>query len=202
MLTYYWNAKTSGDDTYPYHVFNVVVHAMTSGLVYLMVKRLLRMASVANREILAAFAAGVFLLHPVQTEAVAYLAGRSECFSVMFAFAALAIFLAGIGSTTPDMAMSRDAAPTSACSTVGVSWGRVAAVLALFGLGLASKEHIIVLPALLLITDFWWNPGFSLAGIRANWKLYGAMALGAVGGLAMFWSVIQETTSAGFALKD
>ena len=51
-----------------------------------------------------------------------------------------------------------------------------AAVLALFGAALLSKEHTIVLPALLLLTDYWWNPGFSFKGIRANWKLYAPMA--------------------------
>jgi CPA2 family monovalent cation:H+ antiporter-2 len=60
-------------------------------------------------------------------------------------------------------------------------------VLVLFGLGVLSKEHIVVLPAWLLLTDFWWNPGFSLKGIRANWRLYVPVALGAAGGVAMLW---------------
>ena len=42
-----------------------------------------------------------------------------------------------------------------------ISWGTVIAVLALFGAAILAKEHTIVLPALLLLTDYWWNPGFS-----------------------------------------
>ena len=37
---------------------------------------------------LSIFAAGVFLLHPVQTESVSYVASRSETLSVFFFFAA------------------------------------------------------------------------------------------------------------------
>ena len=102
------------------------------------------------------------MLHPVQTEAVAYLAGRSETLSVMLVLAAYAVFLA-----RPD---------------AGVSGPRALALLILFGASLLAKEHTIVLPVLFLLTDLWWNPGFSLQGIRRNWRLYAPMALGAIGG--------------------
>ncbi len=99
----------------------------------------------APRIWLAGFAAALFLLHPVQTEAVAYLAGRSEALSVMLAFAAFAVFLYRPGARH-------------------LLGQRQSAVLALFGLALLSKEQTIALPALLLLTDYWWNPGFSVQG--------------------------------------
>ena len=126
--------------------------------------------------------AALFLLHPVQTEAVGYLAGRSESLSVLFALAAFTVFLYRKETAAP--------------------WTTVVAVLLLFGLALLSKEHTIALPALLLLTDYWWNPGFSLRGIRANWRLYAPIALGAAGGLAFFWRLIIGAESAGFAMKD
>ena len=46
-----------------------------------------------SRTPFAAFGALLFLLHPLQTEAVAYIAGRSESLSGMFVFAAFAVFL-------------------------------------------------------------------------------------------------------------
>jgi hypothetical protein len=94
----------------------------------------------------------------VQAESVAYIAGRSESLSVMFLIAAYAVFLYRRGP---------------------ISWPRAAAVLALFGAALMSKEHVVVLLPLLLLTDFWWNPGFSLEGMRRNWRIYAPMALGA-----------------------
>ncbi len=75
-------------------------------------------------------------------------------------------------------------------------------VLVLFAASLLTKQQTIALPALLLLTDFWWNPGFSLQGIRANWKLYATLALGAAAGIAFFWRLITTATTAGFGLKD
>jgi tetratricopeptide (TPR) repeat protein len=80
-----------------------------------------------------------------------------------------------------------------------------AAVLALFGSAVLAKEHTVVLPALLLLTDYWWNPGFSFQGIRRNWKLYLPMALGAAAGVAFFWNLILGAGtggSAGFGIKE
>jgi tetratricopeptide (TPR) repeat protein len=184
MFTYWINARISGDDTFSYHALNVLIHCATAGLVYFIVRRLLEWARPADsrRPLLAGFAAAVFLLHPIQTEAVAYLAGRSESLSVMLAFAAFAIFL------------YRD--------KTEVSWGVASAVLALFGAALLAKEHTIALLPLLILTDYWWNPGFSLRGVRRNWRLYGLAAAAAVAGLAMFWSLIFNSRSAGFGLKD
>ncbi len=184
MATYWMNLALSGPDTFSYHAFGLLVHLATSGLVFAIVRRLLEWSGVVppRRDWLAGFAAALFLLHPAQTEAVAYLAGRSETLSVMFAFAGFAVFLYRTGTR--------------------ISWGRAVAVLALFGLALLSKEQTVALPALLLLTDYWWNPGFSFRGIRANWRLYGLMALAAAAGLAFLWDLILHSGSAGFGMKD
>jgi tetratricopeptide (TPR) repeat protein len=184
MFTYWINARLSGDDPSYYHVFNVLIHCAAAGLVFLILRRLLEWARPADsrRDLLAGFAAAVFLLHPIQTEAVAYLAGRSECLSVMLAFAAFAIFLYRRKTET--------------------SWGVVLTILMLFGAALLAKEQTVALPALLILTDYWWNPGFSFRGLWRNWRLYGAMAAGGAAGLAMFWGPIFHSRTAGFGLKD
>ncbi len=184
MFTYWINAAMSGSDTFSYHALNLVFHAATTALVFVIVRRLLEWsgAMASRRTLLAAFAAAAFLLHPVQTEAVAYLAGRSETLSVLFAFAAFAVFLY----------RPRPAIP----------WTTAAAVLALFGLALLSKEHTIALPALFLLTDFWWNPDKPAAAVRANWRLYLPMAAAGAAGVAFFWNLILHSPSAGFGLKD
>ena len=68
-----------------------------------------------------------------------------------------------------------------------------------------TKEQAVVLPALFVLTDFWWNPEFPLRAVRANWKLYVVLALGAAAGVALFWRLILGAGtggSAGFAMKD
>jgi tetratricopeptide (TPR) repeat protein len=81
----------------------------------------------------------------------------------------------------------------------------VAAVVLLFGAAVLTKEQAVVLPALFLLTDLWWNPEAPLRSVRANWKLYVVLALGAAGGIALFWKLILGIGtggSAGFAMKD
>ncbi len=187
MASYWLNARISGDDTYSYHVFNVIFHFIAALLVFLIVRRLLDLAEIRadRRSLLAGFAAAVFLLHPVQAESVAYLAGRSEALSDMLLLAAFTLFL-----------YRRSAA---------ITWPVVAGVTILFVAAVFAKEQTVVLPVLLLLTDFWWNPGFSLKGMRRNWRLYGLLALGAVFGIIHFWPQIMSAGtggSAGFGLKD
>src|SRR5271157_4953061 len=184
MATYWMNVRLSGDDPYSYHLVNLLFHAIAGGLIFLVVRRLLEWSVVrqSRRNLLAGFAALLFLLHPVQTEAVAYVAGRSECLSAMLVFAAFTVFL-------------YRRAPAA-------SWGVVAGVLVLFGAALLSKEHTVALVGLLLLTDFWWNPGFSLKGIRDNWKLYLPVALGAAAGVFRFRDLLTHAATAGFGMKD
>ena len=79
---------------------------------------------------------------------------------------------------------------------------RAAAVLALFLLSLFSKEQGFALIPLLLLTDFWWNPGFAFTGIRRNWRLYAPVFAGGAAGVAALWHVIVSSPTAGFAMKD
>ena len=184
MLTYWVNYRISPSDTFFYHLFNLVFHFGAGTIMFLVLRRLLALANVDpdRRLLLCLFGAGLFLLHPVQTESVAYVASRSENLSVFFFLAAYAIFLGRLPEA--------------------VSWPRAAAVVGLFGAAITSKEHTLVLPGLLLLTDYYWNPGFSFAGIRRNWRLYGPVAAGFAGGLLFIGRMLFGAATAGFGLKD
>ena len=184
MATYWANFTLSGEDTYSYHVVNVVIHLATSGLMLLLVRRFLKWAGeqAPRRDLLAGFAAFVFLLHPAQTEAVAYLAGRSESLSVMFFFLAFTIFV-----LRPQPV---------------ISWPVMIAVLASVGLAFLSKEHTIVFPALLLLTDYYWNPGFKREGMLRNWKVYAPLAVGGLAGAYYFRGLLLYAPTAGFGFKE
>ena len=184
MFTYWVNFRISAEETFLYHVFNVIFHLAAGLFLFLILRRLLALAGAGaeRRDLLAAFGAGLFLLHPVQTESVAYVASRSENLSVMFLLGAFAVFLC-----------RRDEA---------VSWPRAAAILLLFGGAVASKEHTLALPALLLLADYYFNPGFAWRGIRRNWRLYAPLAAGAALGAAFVLRVLMASGSAGFGVKD
>src|SRR5436190_18731601 len=94
MATYWFNNQLSQDTT-SYHTINLLIHALAAALVFLIVRRLIAWAGIESRklDLLAGFAAALFLLHPAQTESVAYIAGRSESLSGLFACGAVAGFL-------------------------------------------------------------------------------------------------------------
>jgi tetratricopeptide (TPR) repeat protein len=187
MFTYWANVQMSNGDTFSFHLLNLMIHALAAVFVFLVIRRLMEWAGSDTewRTRMAAFGALIFLLHPLQTESVAYIAGRSEALSGMFAMGSIAAFV-----------WRRSEA---------ISWGGVAAVLLLFGAALLSKEQAVVIPAVLLLTDFWWDPDFSFRGILRNWKLYTLMAAGALAGVALFWKLILGVGTggtAGFGIKE
>jgi tetratricopeptide (TPR) repeat protein len=187
MFSYWVNTRISLQDTSSYHLFNILIHVLTGVLVFVVIRRLMEWAGASEGSLtpFAAFGAFLFLLHPLQTESVAYISGRSDSLCGMFGSASLAVFL-----------YRRSAA---------ISWAAVAAVVLLFGAAVLTKEQAVVLPILFVVTDIWWNPDSPLASVRANWKLYLVLAAGAAGGLGLFWKLILGVGtggSAGFGMKD
>lgn len=183
MFSFWLNNKWSGDSASSYHLLNVFFHLLNGFLVFMIVRRLLEWAGTDfwPREPVAAFAGAVFLLHPIQTEAVAYVASRSENLSVFFCYAAFAAFLY----------RRKQAISFLEAIVVGV----------LFGAAVTSKEHTAVLPVLLLLTDYYWNPGFSLRGIKRNWRLYAPVGLIGAAGFVFVFSKLAESDTAGFRVE-
>jgi protein O-mannosyl-transferase len=184
MASYWLNARISGDDTFSYHVVNLLTHLVATGLVFLLARKLLERAGAeeSRRGLLAALAAALFLLHPVQTEAVAYLAGRSEILSVTLVLAAFTVFLYRPGPA--------------------ISWARSLAVLVLFGAAILSKEHAVALIGLMLLTDLWWNEAGPVRAVAGNWRIY--LPAVVLGGGAIYWfrGLIFNATTAGFGFRD
>lgn len=184
MFSYWINYQLSGQQTFSYHALNVLFHVMVSILVYFVVRKILEWTQVdgVRRDVLAIFAAALFLLHPVNSESVGYVASRSENLSVLFFLGAFALFLYR--------------------RTAEISWTRTALVLVVFAAAVLSKEHTVVLPALLLLTDYFWNPPFSFAGIRRNWRLYVPVTIGGLLVALYVARLLRGATSAGFNIKE
>ncbi len=184
MFSFWINFQLSQHNPFSYHMLNVLIHILNGGLVFAIAWRILAKVDIDpwRRNVLAAFGAALFLFHPLQTESVSYVASRSETLSIFFFYLAFAIFLW----------RRRE----------GISWLTSLAVVALFGAACSTKEHTLVLPALLLLTDYYWNPPFSLRGMRLNWRLYVSMAVVAViGGLALV-RLLGRASSAGFHVRN
>ena len=103
------------------HIFNVV-------LLFLLLQK------VTGATWRSLFVAGLFALHPLNVESVAWIAERKNVLSTLFFFAALGSY--GWYARRPSV-------------------GRYLALTLLFVLGLASKPMVITLPFVLLLLDFW-----------------------------------------------
>jgi hypothetical protein len=185
MFSYWLDFRLVGgenpaDHTYVFHATNVLLHFCVSILATLITAKLLEWAGVAGRlrAALAVFSGALFLLHPLQTESVAYVASRSEDLSTLFYYGAFAVFL------------WRPAGSLTVLRSI--------VILLLFVAAIGTKEHALTLPILFLLTDYFWGRG----GIRQNRVLYGIFAVGAAVGARYVWSVLNFTSTAGFRVSD
>jgi Flp pilus assembly protein TadD len=183
-LSYWINYQISGPSSFGYHLTNLLFHLLASLFAFLIVRKILEMAPIARERatVAAGFCGALFLLHPVQTEAVAYIAARSENLSVCLCFAAWACFL---------YRPTRD-----------IRFPSVLAVLLLFGASISAKEHVALLPAVILLCDYYWNPGFSFEGIRRNWRLYVVFLAASLAVGAFLYSYLSHEPTIGFNMKE
>lgn len=152
----------------PQHLANVLLHAANT----LLLHNLLRTATGQRGPSLVV--AGLFALHPLHVESVAWVSGRKDVLSSLFWLLALRAYL--------------DYARRPAL-------GRYLAVAAAFALGLLAKSMLVTLPLTLLILDFWplartGEPPPGLARFRGvAWLLVEKLplfAIAAVAGLGTF----------------
>ncbi|HEY5899756.1 MAG TPA: hypothetical protein VIV54_19475 [Burkholderiales bacterium] len=115
---------TLSPDPLGFHLVNVALHALNAVLLFHVGKRIRGQGT--NSEAVAFVAALLFALHPMQTEAVTYISGRSSSLMATFYLAALLAYLA------------ERPWPVSAL---------------LFVLALATRETAVTLPAALLLVE-------------------------------------------------
>ena len=114
-----------------FHLFNVLVHAANAMLVFALL-RILRPGR-GRDDLLPLLAALMFALHPVQTEAVTYVAGRSVSLMALFYQGSLLAYLRADTQASPQ------------------TWRVISACL--FALALLVKETAITLPLALLLIE-------------------------------------------------
>jgi len=129
------------------HGVNVLLHALNAVLLFLL---LIRMTGALWR---SAMAAALFAWHPLNVEAVAWIAERKDVLSGLF-------FLLTLWAYVRYAEQSKAQGPKSKA----VLW--YGAAVALFAVGLMAKPMLVTLPCLLLLLDFW--PLGRLAGLAGR----------------------------------
>jgi protein O-mannosyl-transferase len=176
MLTYWANFLASGTDTVSYHVLNVILHVITGLLVFGILECLLSVSGTLEARRARFFAltgAAIFVFHPLQTESVAYIAGRSEVVSGLLFFAAWLVFLCAFADETTIVTSLK--------------------ILLLSGAAVLAKESAISLPAVMLLTDVFWADRPLSAQLRRRRWLYIPFLIGGIGAAV---SILQRVVGA------
>ena len=117
-----------GDNPAGPHAVNLLLHGLTAALLFWVLKRA---TGYAGRSFMVG---ALFALHPLNVEAVAWVAERKTLLSGLF-------FVLALGAYERYARQPQER--------------RYWLVAALFALGLAAKAQIITLPAVFLLWDFW-----------------------------------------------
>lgn len=158
-----------GLNTFGYHLVNVLLHAANALLVW----RILEDLEIPG----AWLAAGVFALHPVQVESVAWITERKNVLSALFYLLSLRSWV-----------RSLDATPTRRAAAV-------AAALIFYLLALFSKTTACTLPAALVLAV--WLKGRAVDRRRAL-EVGAFVGLGvAMGLLTVWWEKHQQGAGGG-----
>jgi tetratricopeptide (TPR) repeat protein len=147
-----------------HHVTNMLLHAID---VVLLFGVLSRATGYMGR---SALVAGLFALHPVNVESVAWVSERKNLLSMMF-------FLLGLGAyrwyvaawSDKNVPQKKPSARSSKAASSTVSdtpVGRYVVMALLFAMGLMSKPQIITFPFLLLLWDYWPLRRMAVAGMQ------------------------------------
>jgi protein O-mannosyl-transferase len=148
------NWRLGGGRPFSFHLFNLLLHAGATLLLYLLLESVLGASPPAKA--IAFTAALVFAVHPLHTEAVSSIVGRAEVLAATFLFAAWILHL----------------------------HDQQIAALICFVLALLSKESAVIFLPLLLVGDYArgkWKPwlryaliaGITFVYLGLLWKIQG-----------------------------
>jgi tetratricopeptide (TPR) repeat protein len=127
-ISYMFDHEIHGLNPRGFHATNLALHIANAVLLFLWLVR------VTNSTWPSALAAGLFALHPLQVEPVAWVSSRKDVLSTLLLILALWAYAAYVRQP---------------------KWHRYLAVLVLFVLGLSAKSMLVTLPVLMLVLDYW-----------------------------------------------
>lgn len=137
-LTFALNYAAGGLDLFGYHLVNNIFHIMVGLILFLFLRSTLLLPCFAPRfgayaTVYSLAVTLLWLIHPLQTEAVNYITQRTEIMTILFYLLTLYLALKGFAAGRPQV------------------W--YAASIFFCGLGMASKEIIVSAPLAVLIYD-------------------------------------------------
>ncbi len=141
-FTYALNYAQNGYDTWWFHATNIILHAATAIVLYLLALRTLRLPAFADRyaercQPIAWIAAAIFACHPLASDTVAYIASRSEGIAGFFYLLTMLVYaIAVTAEDSSKRTLAKYALPVVTALAVG------------------SKEIAVTIPLALILYDF------------------------------------------------
>lgn len=127
-LSHMMDVDLYGLQPYGHHLSSIILHAVNGVLLFLLLNRL------TDTLWQSAFAAALFLLHPLRVESVAWVAERKDLLSTLFGLLTLLAYFRYV-----------------ICPSVR----RYLLIVALFALSLMAKPMLVTLPFVMLLLDYW-----------------------------------------------
>ncbi len=138
--------RIAGANAFAFHFTNLILHALTVWLIFCVLQRL-------SGERVAMVAAGLFALHPIHTESVAWIGGISELELSVFYLLTFLLYLK-LSGTSPGIV-----ARAGMCLS--------------FALALLSNEAALTLPILIVIFEHFYREDRSTTTLRQKIARYG-----------------------------
>lgn len=129
-----------GDSVAGYHIVNTLTHVGASFLLFLILRKLFR------KRWLAFFTSLIFLIHPLQTEAVTYVSGLADPLSALITLLGCWFYL-----------KFRDEGTQKSDS-----WNYMLA-LGMYPLALMTKDSAVIMPGIIALVDYFYNPNQALS---------------------------------------
>ena len=97
LITFALNYRIHKLDVFGYHLINIIIHIMNAVVVFLIAKKIFAIAGQDSRKNISFYApfitALIFLVHPVQTQAVTYISQRFTSLAALFAMISILLYL-------------------------------------------------------------------------------------------------------------
>jgi protein O-mannosyl-transferase len=161
-FAYLISYKIFGRLPFGFHLVNLVLHVAVVLLLFVLTERLFQ------DRLLSLIAAGLFALHPIHTESVAWIAAITDLELSLFFLLTFLLYLRLPGPQPPNRRY----------------WLSYAFMLLTYGLALLSKEQALVLPALIIVYEHFYRAGSATRQFREKLRRYLPLCLVAAGYIA------------------
>jgi tetratricopeptide (TPR) repeat protein len=135
MMTFAIDYASGKSNVEIYHLTSIILHILSAFSIYLLVNLLFR------ERLISLLTGTLFLIHPVQTEAVTYISGRADLLVSLFIISSLIFYIKYLESKSKRL---------------------YGLLLISYVFALLSKENSLIFPAILLLYHYGFRKGFKI----------------------------------------